>query len=224
MASVSTAARESFFVTTVSRVSSQARSLAVRSDHLPPTRTRCTPRGAYSFCNCRSSPCRSLPAGSRVARVFSSSGSSAANNNASRIRNSSARSSESLSPMITRISATLEIMSASPSSIPRFHHRPAFVLTPPRADVERSKRRVLMHLKATLAHQFECCGKARGANRRGKRRFDHVADQILVEQAPVCGAPDQPFEHLTRFGERPDRALRHANECSGLFLPPHRIG
>src|SRR5208282_1696555 len=224
MASVSMAARDSFLVTTVSRVNSQARSLAVRSDHLPPTRTRLTPRGAYSFCNWMSSPCRSLPAGSRAASVFSSSGSSAANSSASRMRNSSARSLESLSPMITRISATLEIMSASPSSIPRFHRNPAFVPTPPVADVERSKRCVLMHLKATLAHQFECCGKTRSANCRGVRGLDHVGDEIVIEHAPVGLAPDQPLDRLTRFGEQPDRALGHAHEGSGLLLPLPRIG
>src|SRR5271166_7189891 len=99
--------------------------------------------------------------------------------------------------MITRISATLEIMSASPSSIPRFHHNPAFVPTAPLADVERSKRCVLMQFKATLAHQFECRGKARSANCRGMRGLDHVGNEIVIEHAPIGSAPDQPFEGLT---------------------------
>ena len=83
---------------------------------------------------------------------------------------------------------------------------------------------MLMHFQATLAHQFECCGKTRSANCRGVRGLDHVGDEIVIEHAPVGRAPDQPFQRLTRFGERPDRALGHAHEGSGLLLPLPRIG
>ena len=48
MASVSIAARESLRVSTVSLVSSQDRSSAVRKVHFLPMRTRLTPRVAYS--------------------------------------------------------------------------------------------------------------------------------------------------------------------------------
>src|ERR1043165_7477141 len=53
IASVSFAARESFFGSTDSRASSQARSFAVRKVHLPAMRIRLTPRGAYSACRRR---------------------------------------------------------------------------------------------------------------------------------------------------------------------------
>ena len=48
MASVSIAARDSLRVSTVSLVSSQDRSSAVRNVHFLPMRTRLTPRVAYS--------------------------------------------------------------------------------------------------------------------------------------------------------------------------------
>src|ERR1700704_5181668 len=75
IASVSLAARESFLGSTLSRASNQARSLAVRNIHLPATRTRLTPRGAYSACRRRIAPATSTPSGSRSRRVLSSSGS-----------------------------------------------------------------------------------------------------------------------------------------------------
>src|SRR5213595_351599 len=78
------------------------------------------PRGAYSRCNCWSKACTSIPVGSREARTFSSSGPSAANNKASRMRSPSARSVSFLSPTITRISATFPIGFFSLLAIPRF--------------------------------------------------------------------------------------------------------
>ena len=79
IASVSLAARESFFGSTDSRASSQARSFAVRKVHLPAMRTRLTPRGAYSACRRRIAAAMSTPSGRRERKVLSSSGSPAAN-------------------------------------------------------------------------------------------------------------------------------------------------
>ena len=70
MASVSIAARESLRVSTVSLLSSQERSSAVRNVHLPPMRTRLTPRGAYSSCRRASAARTSTPCGSRAASVL----------------------------------------------------------------------------------------------------------------------------------------------------------
>src|SRR5271169_985881 len=224
MASVSMAARESFFVTTISRVNNQARSPAVRSDHLPPTRTRFTPRGAYSFCSCKSSARTSTPAGSRVAKTVSSSGSSAANSKASRIRSSSARASLALLPTITRISATFPIIPASPSSIPipRFHSY-AFDLFLPLANIKRSKSSLLMHFKTAFAYQLKRGGKTRRPHRRRMRRLDHIRDEILVEHMPIRRVTDQPFDGFARLAKRPHRALRQAHISPRLFLPLSRV-
>src|SRR5580692_3308607 len=239
MASVSMAARDNFRVTTDSWVSSQAKSLAVRSVHLPPTRTRLTPRGAYSRCNCTSSARTSMPAGRRAAKAFSSSGASAANSSASRMRNSSARSpalsrcSSSLSPTITRISATFPIGSYPLLPIPRVgcHCSGSLVFAwiailraLPLAQVKRRERTLLMHFHVAFAHQFEHRGEARGEHRRPVRRVGQIVDEILIERAPVQRLADQPLKRLACLGKRPDRALWHANERPRLSLPPPGIG
>src|ERR1700733_2773571 len=226
MASVSIAARDSFRVTTDSCVKSHARSLAVRSVHLPPTRTRLTPRGAYSFCNCVSSARTSAPAGRRPASAFSSSGASAANSRASRMRSSSARlgstrSCFSLSPTITRIFATFDIGFFSLLPIPRFRG-PAVVR--PLTQIKRRKRPLLVRLHPSFAYQFERRGKTRGEHGRSHRRIDQIGDEVLIERAPVHRLADQPFQRLARFGERPDRALGHAHKRPCLGLPPPGIG
>src|SRR6202035_2843967 len=203
MASVSMAARDSLRVTVASWVRSQARSLAVRSVHLPATRTRFTPRGSYSFCNCVSSARTSTPAGRRLARTFSSSGPSAANSKASRIRSSSARSvSLPLSPTITRIPATFPI-AGLPLPIPRFGGHAAVFRLLPLAHVKRCKSRVLVQLEMAFAHQLERRCKARCHHRRFHRRLHQIFGQILVERAPFHGEADQPFQRFTRFGKRP---------------------
>ena len=105
MASVSIAARESLRVSTVSLLSSQERSLAVRNVHLPPTRTRLTPRVAYSSCSRASAARTSMPCGSRAASAFSSSGSAEANSIASSSRSSSGALAVRLSAFVRLIIA-----------------------------------------------------------------------------------------------------------------------
>src|SRR5580700_7094628 len=229
MASVSVAARDSLRVTTDSWVRSHARSVAVRSVHLPPTRTRLTPRGAYSFCNCRRSACTSMPAGRRPAKAFSSSGASAANNSASRMRSSSARSGavSSLSPIITRISATFAIGSVSLLPIPRFRGRACRDDVTARrwlfTKIKRRESALLMRFEAPFAHQFKHRGKARRQHRRDHRRFDQIGDEILVERAPVERLADQALQRLARLGKRPDRAFGQPHERSRFGLPPAGI-
>src|SRR5580692_3135608 len=225
MASVSMAARDSFRVTVASWVNSQARSLAVRSVHLPATRTRFTPRGSYSFCNCVSSARTSTPAGRRFPKAFSSSGPSAANSKASRMRSSSARSvSLSLSPTITRISATFPMGSISLLPIPCFGGQAAVFRLLSLAHVKRCKSRVLVQLEMAFAHQFQRRGKARCHHRRFHRRLHQIFGQILIERAPLHGEADQPLQRLARFGERPHRALGQAHERSRLGLAAPGIG
>src|SRR5580704_9441298 len=192
------AARDSLRVTTASWVSNHARSLAVRSVHLPATRTRLTPRGSYSFCNWVSSARTSTPAGKRLANTFSSSGASAANSKASRMRSSSARSTcLPLSPTITRISATLPMCSDSLLPIPSFGgHAAAFPCTLTFTHIERRERRVLVHFEEALAHQLEGRREGRGQHRRLLRRIDQILGEVLVERAPFHGDTDQPFQRL----------------------------
>src|SRR3974390_567121 len=221
------AARESFRVTTDSRVMSQARSLAVRNVHLPPTRTRLTPRGAYSRCNCIKSPRTSVPAGKRDAKTFSSKGSVAANNKASRMRSSSARSAFGLSPTITRISATFPIRLVSLLAIPGFHGRTlrgvaASVVGLPH--IERRKGALLMRFQLAFAYQFQRRGKARGEHRGDHAGLHHIGDEILVERGPIHGLANKPFERFTRLGQRPDCALGDTNHRSRLDLPARGVG
>src|SRR6202140_3129458 len=202
MASVSMAARDSLRVTVASWVNSQARSLGVRTVILPATRTRLTPRDSYSFCNCVSSARTSTPGGKRLAKTFSSSGPSAANSKASRMRSSPARSAGlPLSPTITRISATFPIASVSLLPIPRFGGHAAVFRVLPLAHVKRRKSRVLVQLEMAFAHQFEGRCKARCHHRRFHRRLDQIFGKIFVERAPLHGETDQPFQRLARFVE-----------------------
>src|SRR6516165_10824668 len=219
------AARDNLRVTTASWVKSQARSVAVRKAHLPATRTRLTPRGSYSFCSCMSSARASTPAGKRFPRIFSSSGSVAANSKASRMRSSSARTTSlSLSPSITRIFATFLISSVSLLPIPRSTGDAACSPIPTLTHKQRRECRMLIHFQVALAHQFQGRGKARGEHCRLHRRLNQIFGEILIERAPVHGNADQPLQRLARFGERPHRALRHANERARLGLPPPGIG
>src|SRR5262249_10171036 len=221
--SVSIAARDSFRVATDSWVNSQARSGAVRSVHLPPMRTRLTPRGAYSRCNCWSNACTSMPAGSRDARTFSSSGAAAANSKASRMRSPSARSGSFLSPTITRISATFPIGFFSLLAIPRLSGsalRQGGVGVPFLAQIERRESALLVRFELALPDHFERRGKARSQHGGGRRRIGEIGKQILIEWAPVHVLADQPLQRFTRFGEGPHRALRTAPDRPRLALPP----
>src|SRR5690348_16760054 len=118
IAIVSIAARESFLVSLVNLVSSHDRSEAVRNVHFLPTRTRLTPRVAYSAFSAISVSRTLTPAGRRRASCASSSGAAAANKSASSKRSSSARAwgsefsfslSWSLSCTITSFFAALGI-------------------------------------------------------------------------------------------------------------------
>src|SRR6478752_2800282 len=221
MASVSIAARESLRVSTVCLVKSQARSLAVRKVHFLPMRTKLTPRGAYSALRRAKASLSSTPFGNCRASVASSSGSPAANSNASSRRNSSGRASAA---------AALSSASGSGSS---FGTMASFLATlgiavslgvflhvmrghnSVRADtlahVDRRERLLLMNLGQPLAHQFERGGKGRGEHGRRQRRLDHIRDQELIEPRPVGRLPDQPLERTARFGERPYFALLEAH-------------
>jgi hypothetical protein len=82
----------------------------------------------------------------------------------------------------------------------------------------RAPARVQFHL--TLAHQFERRGEARRKHRRLLRGIDDVAQQVVVEAAPVFGLghADQPLQRRTRFGERPHRALGQMHGCQHALL------
>src|SRR5215472_2906857 len=183
MASVSIAARESLRASTVSLLNSQERSLAVRKVHLPPIRTRWTPRVAYSSCSRRSAVCTSTPCGSRSASDASSSGPAEANSTASKSRSSSARTSLALSGSSSGIT-TFNFGIAGPPLFLAVRQRRRHAARighplPSRltlAHVERRKRPLLVHLHHALAHHFEGGGKARREHRRRKRRLDDVRD------------------------------------------------
>src|SRR5690349_15818742 len=185
-------------------------------------RTRLTPRGAYSRCNCWSNACTSIPAGSRDAKTLSSSGASAANSKASRMRSPSARSGSFLSPTITRISATFPIGFFSLLAIPRIRGsalRQGAVGIAFLAQIERRESTLLVRLEPALSDHFERCGETRSQHSGGRRRIGQIGNQILIERAPVHGLTDQPLQGFTRFGERPDCPLRHPHDRSRLNLP-----
>src|SRR6185312_17107878 len=220
MASVSIAARESLRVSTVCLVNSQARSLAVRKVHFLPMRTRLTPRGAYSALRRAKASLSSTPFGNCRASVASSSGSPAANSNASSRRNSSGRASaaalssasgggSSFGTMASFL-ATLGI-AVSLGVFLRVMRGHNSVRADTLAHVDRRERLLLMNLGQPLAHQFERGGKGRGEDGRRQRRLDHIRDQELVEPRPVGRLPDQPLERAARFGERPHFALLEAH-------------
>src|SRR5262249_16631868 len=237
MASVSIAARDSLRVSTVSLLSSQERSDAVRKLHLPATAQRLTPRAAYSCCRRTSEACTSTPCGSRSPSSFSLRGSEAANSIASSSRSSSGRacasfalssSSGSVSGVTTCI-LTRPIVMASPSLIRTVPGGRRIALPDrcrrlPLAHVERRERLMLVELGDALAHQLECGRETRREHGRCMRGLDHVLDQEVVEPRPVARLPDQPLQRLARLGERPHCALGepHPREC--MFLPLLRIG
>src|SRR5216684_333070 len=197
IASVSIAARESLRVSTVSLLRSQDRSVDVRNVHLPPIRTRLTPRVAYSSCRRSSAACTSTPCGSRSASDASSSGSAEANSIASSRRSSSARGSPALSGSSSGITTFNFGIAGPPLFLAvRGRRRHAARISHPifsrltLAHVERRKRPLLVHLHHALAHHFEGGGKARRKHRRRERRLDHVRDQKLVEPRPIGRAPD----------------------------------
>src|ERR1700722_3271280 len=211
MDSVSMAARDSFRVTVDSCVSSHARSAAVRSAHLPATRTRLTPRVSYSLCNCVSKACTSASSGNRFAKIFSSSGASAANSNASRMRNSSARSCCCVLSTTTLISAACGMQSSSLLPIPHFDGYAAFSRMLTLTHVKWCKRCVLIQLNLAFTHQFERRGKSRGQYGGSQGRLDQIFREILIERTPLERHADQPFQCFARFGERPHRTLRHSD-------------
>src|SRR5690348_4599383 len=180
-------------------------------------RTRLTPRGAYSRCNCCSNACASTSAGSREAKTFSSTGASAANSKASRIRSPSARSGSFLSPTITRISATFPIPFFSFLAIPRFRgsalRRGAVGFL---AQIERRESALLVRLEPAFAYHFESRGEARRQHSGSRLRIGEISNEILIERAPVHALADQPLQRLACFSEGPDRALGHAHHRARL--------
>src|SRR5262245_3488987 len=219
MASVSIAARESLRVSNVSLLNSHDRSVAVRNVHLPLTRTRLTPRAAYSSCRRSSAPCTSTPCGIRAASDFSSSGSAEANSIASSNRSSSGRisacasgavSGSSTSTGITTVSLGIALASSIPWRRRRRHavcRRQPILPRYALAHVDRRERPLLVNLHQSLAHELERRGEARREHRRRERRLDHERDQIFVEPRPIRGLADQALERLARLGGRPDGAL-----------------
>src|SRR5437588_3575414 len=213
IASVSIAARESFLVSTVSLLNSQARSFAVRNVHLPPTRTRLTPRGAYSSCRHASAARRSTPAGNREAKVTSSSGSAEANSIASNRRSSSGRAAtagcsgsssgmiifRSANPMTLRPPLALALGRVGGRRAAGIAGRVAGGRT--LAQIDRRERRMLVHFDEPLAHHLERGGKARREHAGRHLRLDHIGDQELIDAAPVLRYADQTFERLARFGQ-----------------------
>src|SRR6266540_2377297 len=237
IASVSSAARDNFFGSTTSRASSHARSLAVRKAHFPATRTRLTPRGLYSACNCRRAVRTSTLSGSRLESVASSSGSAAANSRASNNRSSSGRvrassvasSAGSGDAIFKCLSATavmemasllLNARAAGRRAVTRFFilvHRTL-------AQIDRPERAVLMYVDDTLAHHFERRRETRCERGRPHRGLDHVGDEVIGEPTPVVPGAEQPLERLTRLRERPDDARHKAHTRKRMLAPLSGIG
>src|SRR4051812_26521776 len=210
MASVSMAARESLRVSTVSLLSSQDKSSAVRKVHLPPMRTRLTPRGAYSCCRLASAEARSTPCGIRAARSFSVSGSAAANSIASSSRSSSglasvapSDSSRGLIVLVARLMAaasfSLNRTAAGARCVARRADRIVCGLT--LAHIKRREGLVLVNVGNTFTHQFQRAGEARCKHGGRQRRLDHIGDQILIQLHPVRALTDKPLQRLARLGQ-----------------------
>src|SRR6185312_13225111 len=188
IASTSMAARDSRRVSVLSRVISHDRSPAVRKVHLLATRTRLTPRGAYSACNCASAALTSTPSGMRLASVAVSSGSADANNSASRSRNSSGRVSgpagvSSASSM--SFSARLAMTQISFLLFRRGHCVGGVRRALP--EIKRRESLFLIQLHLAFTHQFQCRSEAGGKNRGLLRGIDDVAEQKVVETTPAVG-------------------------------------
>src|SRR6516225_865076 len=132
----------------------------------------------------------SAPAGKRDAKSLSSSGVAAANNRASRIRSSSARSACRLSPTITSISATFPIRLLPLLAIPRFHRGAlcgAAVGVLFLAQIERQKRALLVCFHLTFAYQFQRRGETRRQHRGDHVGLHQIGDEISVEWTPIHG-------------------------------------
>src|SRR5260364_288727 len=204
----------------VTGVQTCALPISVRNVHLLATRTRLTPRLAYSACSWASAALISTPSGIRLASVACSSGSAEANRRASRMRNSSGRTSGSLATISSgssmRSSAKLA-MARSPSSLlnrqVRRSHRAGLVrwtLT----KIQRRERLLLVQLELAFADQFQHGRKARGEDGGLLCGLGDVIQQVIVETSPIVrylGHADQPLERRARLGKRPDGALGHMN-------------
>src|ERR1700761_3093080 len=119
----------------------------------------------------------------------------------------SSRSESSLSPTITRISATFPIGLLSLLAIPRFRGGgPAVALS--LTQIKRRKRALLMQFEMSFANQFERGGKSRRQHGSALRRIGEILDQILVERTPIHRLADEPLQRLARFRQRPDGAQR----------------
>src|SRR5215208_550383 len=232
MASVSIAARESLRVSTVSLLSSQDRSSAVRKVHLPPTRTRLTPRVAYSCSSCASAEPISMPWGNRAARSFSVSGSAAANSIASSSRSSSGRASVASSDrsrgliiLVARLIAAASF-SLNRAAAGRGVARLAccVICDWTLAYIKRSECLVLVDVGNALAHHFQRRGEAGGEHGRRQRRLDHVGNQEFVELHPVGALADETLQRFACLGQRPDRALGIAQVSERSALALLRIG
>src|SRR5215208_364481 len=232
MASVSIVARESLRVSTVSLLRSQDRSSAVRKVHLPPIRTRLTPRVAYSCCSLLSAAPTSTPSGKRAPKSFSLSGSDAANSMASSNRSSSglgslapSESSRGLIILVARLMAAASFSLTRAAAGGRCTARSAHVIvcSVTLAHIERRKRLVLVNVRKTLAHQFQRAGEARCEHRRRQRRLDDIGDQVFIQSRPVGASADQALQGLARLRQRPDGSLSEAQMGERLALPLLRI-
>src|SRR6478736_715 len=229
MASVSIAARESLRVSTVSLLNSQDRSFAVRKVHLPPMRSRFTPRVAYSSCSRTRASRTFVPCGRRAASDFSSSGSAEANNIASSSRSSSARGCTALSGSSSGTTTCNLGMLRPPLFLAAGRRRHAARIgysTSSRltlTHIEGRKCRLLVHLHHAFTHQFERGGEARREHRRCKRWLYHERDQIFIEPRPVGRLADQPLERHARLGQGPHAALDQAHMAENRLLPLLRV-
>ena len=187
-------------------LSRKARSSAVRNAHLPATRTRLTPRGAYRP-SAASAPARhrrprecAAPGSSRRAarsrRTASPRGCAAPPASPGCARRASGISSSSS----TCLRAKPGILSPPLMSLMRRGGRaPPHLIAA--AEIERREGRMLLHLEHALAHHFERRGEARRGHRRAHLRFDQESDQELIER---------PQSRLARAAARAARAPRPA--------------
>ena len=219
-------------------VSSQDRSLAVRNVHLPPTRTRLTPRGAYSACSAaqrcarrRRPPAAAPPASSR---------------RAARRRRTAAPRAAAVPPAALPARLARLVLAHRSRPAARRRHRAAASLTSivhcsrrgaagtgastvrvagALAQIDRRERRLLVHLDHALAHQFERRGEARRHHGRAHRRLDQIGDQDTrragssrAARRSAARAPRAP-----RPATRPC-AARSAHARARCLLALRRIG
>src|SRR6185437_6204874 len=231
MASVSIAARDSLRVSTVSLVSSQDRSSAVRKVHFLPMRTRLTPRVAYSALSRASASRTSTPSGRRLRNVASSSGWPAANSKASSRRSSSARAASgggagagSSLWTITSFLAAMGIESVSLCVFLRVIRHNTVASADTLAHIDRREGFLLMDFSLPLAYQLERGGEGRRKHRRRQGRLDHIRDDEFVDARPIRRLTYHPFERVARFGERPHRSLLEAHPRKRRMAALLRIG